>query len=74
MNSETPVTETQTQLFPRLEKARLTSLQTTTFVAQAAKRHGKLSMIYEGGQSNVSTDVNAAVNGELQRSPLMEAA
>ena len=74
LNSQTPVTETQPQLFARLEKARLAMLQTTTFVAQAAKRHGKLSMIYEGGQSNVSTEANAAVNEEMQRSPLMEAA
>jgi hypothetical protein len=74
LNVETPIGETQAQLFARLEKARLLSIQHTTSVADAARRHGKLSMIYEGGQSNISTETNAAVNEEMQRSPLMEAA
>ncbi|WP_225883463.1 hypothetical protein [Sphingomonas aliaeris] len=74
LNKPARIGETQSQLFARLEKARLAAIQTTTFVAQAAKRHGKLSMIYEGGQSNISTDANAAVNEQMQRSPLMEAA
>lgn len=74
LNVDKPIGETQAQLFARLETARLASIRATTAVADAAKRHGKLSMIYEGGQSNVSTDVNAAVNEEMQRSPLMEAA
>lgn len=33
--------------------------------------YGKLSMIYEGGQGTVSTDVNAAINEVIQASPLM---
>lgn len=48
LNSATPINDTQAQLFARLETARLASLQTTTFVAQAAKHYRKLSMIYEG--------------------------
>jgi hypothetical protein len=74
LNTLTPNTETQAQLFARIEQGRLESIQHTTTVANAAKRYGKLSMIYEGGNGTVSSDVNATVNQELQRSPLMEAA
>lgn len=74
LNTDTPNHETQVQLFARLETARVASIQHTTSVAAAAKRYGKLSMIYEGGQGTISTDTNAAANEEMQRSPLMEAA
>ncbi len=74
LNTDTLNTETQAQLFERLETARLLTIKHTTSVANAAKRYGKLSMIYEGGQSTISSNVNVAANEEMQRSPLMEAA
>lgn len=74
LNGDAQNRESQSQLFDKLEAARLVSIRNTTGVAAAAKRYGKLSMIYEGGQSTISSDVNAATNEAMQRSPLMEAA
>ena len=74
LNTETRYTGTQDELFAKIEVERQKSIALTSNVAAAAKRLGKLSMIYEGGQGTISTDVNAAANEELQRSPLMEAA
>jgi hypothetical protein len=74
LNGDNPVHESQAQLFDKLEVARIATVRNTTGVAAAAKRYGKLSMTYEGGQGTISSDLNAAVNEQMQRSPLMEAA
>ncbi|KQS03756.1 hypothetical protein ASG11_05435 [Sphingomonas sp. Leaf357] len=74
LNTETPTALTLADLFALVETARVAAIGHTTNVAASAKAYGKLSMIYEGGQGTVSTDVNAAINEEMQRSPLMGAA
>lgn len=74
LDAPTLNTESQATLFARLENSRVETLKNTRNVAASARKYGKLSMIYEGGQGTVSTDVNAAVNEEMQRSPLMEEA
>jgi hypothetical protein len=74
LNTATPYTGSQDNLFALLEASRIATVQHTTAVAASAKQYGKLSMIYEGGQGTISTDANEAVNVEFQRSPLMGAA
>jgi hypothetical protein len=74
LDTLTANTESQASLFVKLEQSRVATLVNTRTVAAAAKRYGKLSMIYEGGQGTISTDLNADTNEAMQRSPLMEAA
>lgn len=74
LKTDTPTTLTVAELFTLIENQRVETIRNTAAVAARAKAYGKLSMIYEGGNGTVSNDANAAINEELQRSPLMGAA
>ncbi|QQV76008.1 hypothetical protein H5J25_10520 [Sphingomonas aliaeris] len=74
LNTTTRYTGTQADLFAKVEVERKKSISLTSNIAAAAKKLGKLSMIYEGGNGTISSEINADINEEMQRSPLMEAA
>jgi hypothetical protein len=74
LNTDTPNTKTLDELAGLVEASRVATLKNTDTLAAAAKAYGKRSMIYEGGQGTISSDVNADVNVQLQHSPAMGAA
>jgi hypothetical protein len=74
LSTPTANTKTQDDLFALVEAGRISVLKNTDALAAAAKTYGKLSMIYEGGNGTVSSDVNTDVNVQLQKDPRMGAA
>lgn len=73
LNTDTKYTGTQADLLALVEVERQKVVALTSNIAAAAKARGKLSMIYEGGNGTISTDVNAATNATLQHSAGMGA-
>jgi hypothetical protein len=71
LNSATVNTDSLDTLFAKIETQRQQTVKNSDNVADAAKKYGKLSMIYEGGNGTISTDVNSAINIQIQNDPRM---
>jgi hypothetical protein len=74
LNTATAYTGSQDDLFAAIEVGRVIMLKNTDNLAAAAKKYGKLSMMYEGGNGTISTDVNSDLNVQAQKDPRMGAA
>jgi hypothetical protein len=73
LNTATATTLTLDQVIALAEAGRVQYLKNTDNLAVAAKKYGKRSMIYEGGNGTISSDINADANVLLQHSPAMGA-